>query len=43
MTFLGVIGTLMLIESLNTMRKVRGGAAVASRRSGQHTGSIACR
>ena len=35
-TFLGVIGTLMLIESLNTMRKVRGGAAVASRRSGQH-------
>jgi uncharacterized membrane protein YfcA len=35
-TFLGVIGTLMLIESLNTMRKVRGGAAIASRRSGQH-------
>jgi uncharacterized protein len=35
-TFLGVIGTLMLIESINTMRKVRGGGTVAKRRSGQH-------
>ena len=35
-TFLGVVGTLMLIESINTMRKVRGGGAVAKRRSGQH-------
>ena len=34
-TFLGVIGMLMLIESLNTMRKTRGGT-VAARRSGQH-------
>ena len=35
-TFLGVIGTLMLIESVNTMRKLRRGGAVSSRRSGQH-------
>jgi len=35
-TFLGVIGTLMLIESLNTMRKTRAGAGVSARRSGQH-------
>ena len=35
-TFLGVVGTLMLIESLNTMRKARGGILAASRRSGQH-------
>ena len=35
-TFLGVIGTLMLIESVNTMRKTRGGTSVSSRRSGQH-------
>ena len=35
-TFMGVIGTLMLIESVNTMRKMRGGASVSSRRSGQH-------
>ena len=35
-TFLGVIGTLMLIESVNTMRKTRKGASVAARRSGQH-------
>jgi uncharacterized protein len=34
-TFLGVIGTLMLIESINTMRKARaGGAGVSARRSG---------
>jgi uncharacterized membrane protein YfcA len=35
-TFLGVIGTLMLIESANTIRKTRGGATVSARRSGQH-------
>ncbi|MCB1506961.1 MAG: sulfite exporter TauE/SafE family protein [Hyphomicrobiaceae bacterium] len=36
-TFLGAIGTLMLIESLSTMRKARGGKAVSSRRPGQHS------
>jgi uncharacterized membrane protein YfcA len=36
-TFLGVIGTLMLIESINTIRKTRRGAAISSRRSGKHT------
>jgi uncharacterized protein len=35
-TFLGVIGTLMLIESINSMRKIRGGEGVSLRRSGQH-------
>jgi hypothetical protein len=36
-TFLGVIGTLMLIESINTMRKSRmGRGSVSARRSGQH-------
>ena len=35
-TFLGVIGTLMLIESLNAWRNAKGGAAVSRRRSGQH-------
>ena len=35
-TFLGVIGTLMLIESINTMRKTRKGASATARRSGQH-------
>lgn len=35
--FLGIIGTLMLIESLNTIRKVRAGATVSARRSGQHS------
>ena len=35
-TFLGVIGTLMLIESINTMRKARAGGSVSARRSGQH-------
>jgi uncharacterized membrane protein YfcA len=35
-TFLGVIGTLMLIESVNTMRKTRAGGAVSARRPGQH-------
>ena len=36
-TFLGVIGILMMIESLNTIRKVRVGAAVSARRPGQHS------
>ena len=35
-TFLGVIGTLMLIESVNTMRKTRAGDGASARRSGQH-------
>jgi uncharacterized protein len=36
-TFLGLIGALMMIESLNTWRKVRAGQSVSSRRSGSHT------
>ncbi len=36
-TFLGIIGTLMLIEALNTMHKSRGGKAVSARRPGQHS------
>lgn len=36
-TFLGVIGTLMLIESLNAWRKTKAGTASASRKSGQHS------
>ncbi|KAB2920451.1 MAG: sulfite exporter TauE/SafE family protein [Hyphomicrobiaceae bacterium] len=36
-TFLGVIGTLMLIESANTIRKARGGVVVSARRPGQHS------
>jgi len=36
-TFLGVIGTLMLIESLSAMRKVREGKAPSARRPGQHS------
>ena len=35
-TFLGVIGALMLIESANTMRKARRGAPTSARRPGQH-------
>lgn len=35
--FLGVIGGLMLIESLNTIRKVRAGQVVSARKSGQHS------
>jgi uncharacterized protein len=35
-TFLGVIGTLMLIESTNTMRQARAGRISAGRRPGQH-------
>lgn len=35
--FLGIIGSLMMIESLNTMRKARAGGSVSSRRPGQHS------
>jgi uncharacterized membrane protein YfcA len=35
-TFLGVVGTLMLIESANTLRKTRRGASISLRRPGQH-------
>ena len=43
-TFLGVIGTLMLIESVNTMRKTRGGTARRQRAApASTTGSTACR
>jgi len=34
--FLGAVGTLMLIESLNTMRKAQAGRPVSARRPGQH-------
>lgn len=34
--FLGVIGTLMLIESVRTIRKVRAGIPASSRRPGEH-------
>jgi uncharacterized protein len=36
-TFLGIIGTLMLIESLNSWRKIRAGSPSPGRRSGQHS------
>ncbi len=36
-TFLGIIGSLMLIESLNTWRKVAAGTAATGRKSGTHT------
>ncbi len=36
-TFLGIIGILMLIESVNAMRRVRAGGAAITRRSGQHS------
>ena len=36
-TFLGAIGTLMMIESLNAIRKSRKGASSSLRRSGQHS------
>jgi uncharacterized membrane protein YfcA len=36
-TFLGVIGTLMLIESGRTIRQVRAGRVAAGRRPGQHS------
>ncbi len=35
--FLGIIGSLMLVESLNTMRKIRAGAPRMVRSSGQHS------
>lgn len=35
-TFLGIIGVLMLVESLNAIRKVRAGGSSVTRRSGQH-------
>lgn len=35
--FLGVIGVLMLIESINAWRQTRGGTVAASRKSGQHS------
>lgn len=35
-TFLGVIGTLMLIESLNAWRQTKAGKSLSGRRSGQH-------
>lgn len=35
-TFLGIIGGLMLIESLRAMRKAKAGAPVSMRRPGQH-------
>lgn len=35
-TFLGVIGALMLVESLRALSKARAGAPVSSRRPGQH-------
>jgi uncharacterized membrane protein YfcA len=36
-TFLGVIGSLMLIESLHTMQRIRSGKSIALRGSGQHS------
>ena len=36
-TFLGIIGGLMLIESINTWRKVASGKVVSARKSGTHT------
>ena len=42
-TFLGVIGTLMLIESANSIRKTRQGAISVTRRSVSTIGSMDCR
>ncbi len=36
-TFLGVIGTLMMIESLNAWRKTKAGGTTGTRKSGQHS------
>ncbi|MEO0670538.1 MAG: sulfite exporter TauE/SafE family protein [Pseudomonadota bacterium] len=36
-TFLGIVGTLMMIESLNTIRKARAGERTSGRRPGQHS------
>jgi uncharacterized protein len=38
-TLLGVVGTLMLIESLRALQKTRGGGSASLRRSGQHNWS----
>ena len=35
-TFLGIVGTLMMIESINTIRKSRSGVAIGGRKPGQH-------
>ena len=35
-TFLGAIGTLMMIESINAIRKSQAGQSVSGRKSGQH-------
>ncbi len=35
-TFLGIIGTMMLIESVRALRQAKAGAPVGMRRSGQH-------
>jgi uncharacterized membrane protein YfcA len=34
--FLGIVGGLMLVESVNAIRKARGGAALPLKKSGQH-------
>lgn len=36
-TFLGIIGSLMMIEALNTIRKTKAGQRVSARRPGQHS------
>jgi len=36
-TFLGIIGALMLIEAINTMKKMREGKGYSARRPGQHS------
>ncbi len=36
-TFLGIIGILMMMEALNTIRKSRGGKQISARRPGQHS------
>ncbi len=36
-TFLGIIGVLMMIESVNTIQKTRAGRRVSARRPGQHS------
>ena len=36
-TFLGAVGALMLIESVNTLRRTRGGQPASVRKTGQHS------
>ncbi|MGD9827313.1 MAG: sulfite exporter TauE/SafE family protein [Hyphomicrobiaceae bacterium] len=36
-TFLGIVGALMLVESVNTIRKVSAGKPASARRPGQHS------